>query len=80
MTEPLQPAYVLLEDGTWGVKIRPTDPGTWRGILDMTPTVAAAIGHTGFGQVKVWPVYVPAKTMIVKPVKGRRAQLRRPGV
>lgn len=77
------PYGALLEDGTWAVKIRASDPGTWRGIADMTPAVAKAIGHTGFGRVKVWPVFIPAKRMIVTPVKKpkvRRSRVDRVGV
>lgn len=77
------PYGALLEDGTWTVKIKHADPGTWRGIADMTPAVAQAIGHTGYGRVKVWPIYVPKKRMIVAPVKApkdRRKHVDRTGV
>ena len=40
-------------DTRWTTKIRPDDPGTWRGILDMTTSVRDAIGHSGWGQVTV---------------------------
>ncbi len=49
-------AYVYDDSGskTWVVKIKPTDPGTWRGILDMSPKVSNDIGHNGFEPVRIW--------------------------
>jgi hypothetical protein len=60
------PYGALLEDGSWVVKVKKSDPGTWRGITDLTPAVAAAIGHNGFEKVKTWVMYTPAKKMVVK--------------
>jgi hypothetical protein len=77
------PYGALLEDGTWVLKIRAHEPGTWRGIADLTPSVAAAIGHNGFERVRTWPIYTPKKKMIVKPVKKktkRALRVERPSV
>lgn len=68
------PYGALLEDGTWVLKIRADDPGTWRGIADLTPSVAAAIGHSGYEQVRTWAIYIPAKKLIVKPVKKKKTK------
>ena len=48
-------AYVY-EDGNrkWVVKKRRSDPGEWRGILDMSPNVSISIGHNGFERVRIW--------------------------
>lgn len=48
-------AYIY--EGTqrkWVVKKRRSDPGEWRGILDMTQDVSLAIGHNGFEKVRIW--------------------------
>ena len=77
------PYGATMEDGAWGLKIRKTDPGVWRGIADLTPSVAKAIGHTGYERVRIWPVYVPTKKLIVKPKKTpkrRPARTNRVGV
>ena len=37
----------------WTVKRRRSDPGRWRGLLDVTPAVAAAIEHDGWDRVRV---------------------------
>jgi hypothetical protein len=66
------PYGAIMDDGTWGLKIRPSDPGRWRGIADLTPTVSAAIGHRGYERVKIWPVYIPDQKMIIKPKKPKK--------
>jgi len=38
----------------WVVKKRRSDPGEWRGILDMSPDVSISIGHNGFEHVRIW--------------------------
>lgn len=42
--------------GKWVLKRRVDDPGGWRGIADLTPSVAQAIGHNGFEQVDIFVV------------------------
>lgn len=77
------PYGALLEDGTWVVKIKKTDPGTWRGIVDLTPAVAAAIGHKGFEKVRIEPVYTPKKKLVIKTKKTkpkRKVREQRPNV
>lgn len=36
-----------MHEGKWRLKIRSSDPGTWRGIADLSPGTAAAIDHNG---------------------------------
>ena len=62
------PYGALLADGTWVVKIKPTDPGVWRGIADLAPAVAAAIDHNGFERIRLWVVHVPARPIRVNRV------------
>lgn len=50
----------------WYIKIRKDDPppdhlcpsgdcyGKWRGVIDMAPGTARALGHPGWGYVRVW--------------------------
>lgn len=47
---------IIESDGQkrWGLKIKYTDPGRWRGILDMTPAVAADMHHRGFEMIRYW--------------------------
>lgn len=37
----------------WFIKRHRREAGTWRGIADLTPAVAEAIGHKSFGRVKI---------------------------
>lgn len=48
------PFGARLESGSWGFKIRQTDPGTWRGIVDLAPAVATALDHNGRERVRVY--------------------------
>lgn len=62
------PYGALLPSGEWAMKIRESDPGQWRGMIDLGPTVANALQLNG--REKVWAIYE-------KPVKrlfGRRAE------
>ncbi len=45
------PYGALLADGTWHVKRRASDPGVWRGIVDLTPPVFAALEARSFDKV-----------------------------
>lgn len=38
----------------WVIKIKKSDPGQWRGVIDMSQDVADEIGHNGFERVRVW--------------------------
>ena len=46
--------YGAILDGSWLIKRKPTDPGKWRGCVDLTPDMAKAIGHKGFDTVRVF--------------------------
>lgn len=48
------PYGALLNDGTWVLKLRRSDPGRYRGCLDLTPPVSAALSHGGFEPVSAW--------------------------
>jgi hypothetical protein len=41
------PFGAILPDGEWGFKIRPSEPGVWRGIIDLSPAVAEALDFNG---------------------------------
>lgn len=56
------PFGALLEDGKWVIKIRRSDPGRWRGILDVSPGVQKLIGGTGWDRVKIKRVELPDLT------------------
>jgi hypothetical protein len=47
------PFGAVLPDGKWGVKIRKAEPGVWRGIIDLAPAVAEALGHNGLEPVRI---------------------------
>lgn len=49
------PYGALLPSGEWAMKIRESDPGQWRGMIDLGPTVANALQLNG--REKVWAVY-----------------------
>jgi len=36
------------------VKIHKSEPGDWRGILDLSPAVAEALGHNGRERIRVF--------------------------
>jgi hypothetical protein len=41
------PFGARLANGKWTLKISRADPGVWRGVLDLSPAVARALGHNG---------------------------------
>lgn len=47
------PYGALLPSGRWVIKRRASDPGVWRGVLDVLPPVAARLGLTGLDPVIV---------------------------
>ena len=48
------PFGAILPTGQWGVKIHKSDAGDWRGILDLSPAVAEALGHNGRERIRVF--------------------------
>jgi hypothetical protein len=48
------PFGAILPTGEWGVKIHKNEPGDWRGILDLSPAVAEALGHNGRERIRVF--------------------------
>lgn len=48
------PYGAILPSGRWGVKIRKRQPGVWRGVIDLSPAVARALGHNGFERIDVY--------------------------
>ena len=48
------PFGAILPSGEWGVKIRPSQPGTWRGVIDLAPAVAQALDHNGREKVQLF--------------------------
>jgi len=49
-----RPTIAILPTGEWGVKIHKNEPGDWRGILDLSPAVADALGHNGRERIRVF--------------------------
>lgn len=47
------PYGAIMDDGSWGKKIRRSDEGKWRGCVDMTPALSRAIGHNGYEEVEI---------------------------
>ncbi len=41
------PFGAVLPDGAWGLKLRKSEPGDWRGIIDLSPAVADALDFNG---------------------------------
>jgi hypothetical protein len=48
------PFGAILPSGSWGMKIKRTQPGEWRGILDLAPAVADALGHNGRERIRIF--------------------------
>lgn len=56
---------ILVDDDnqkTWTLKISASDPGRWRGILDMSPAVSNELNHNGLERIRYW-VYNPLQTL-----------------
>jgi rare lipoprotein A (peptidoglycan hydrolase) len=53
------PFGAKLETGGWGMKIRKSDPGKWRGIIDLSPAVANALDHNGRERVRLYYKALP---------------------
>jgi rare lipoprotein A (peptidoglycan hydrolase) len=52
------PFGAKLDSGKWGFKIRRSDPGRWRGVIDLSPAVAEALDHNGREKVRLY--YAPS--------------------
>jgi hypothetical protein len=48
--------YGAIHEGEWTLKRKKSEPGNWRGCLDMTPRLTEILGHDGYGKVRVWTV------------------------
>jgi hypothetical protein len=48
------PFGAIMPTGSWGVKMTRHQPGNWRGILDLAPAVAKALGHNGRERIRVF--------------------------
>jgi len=48
------PFGAKLDSGEWAFKIKKSDPGKWRGIIDLTPAVAEALDHNGRERVRLF--------------------------
>jgi len=47
------PYGAIMDDGSWAKKIRPSDEGTWRGCVDMTPALSKVLQHSGWDNVVI---------------------------
>jgi hypothetical protein len=47
------PFGAILPSGDWGVKIHANEPGSWRGLIDLSPAVANALLHNGRERVRI---------------------------
>ncbi len=43
-------------EGSWVLKRHRSEPGKWRGCVDLTPALGQAIGHNGREPVRLWVV------------------------
>jgi hypothetical protein len=48
------PFGAILPSGQWGMKIRSSEPGDWRGVLDLSPAVSQALGHNGRERIRIF--------------------------
>lgn len=48
--------YGAINEGKWMIKHRASDPGKWRGCLDLTRKASKALGHNGFESIMYAPV------------------------
>jgi len=48
--------YGAIHDGSWVLKRRRSDPGRWRGVLDLSLGVAIRLGHRGLERVRLQPL------------------------
>lgn len=48
------PFGAILPSGQWGMKIHASQPGDWRGVLDLAPAVANALGHNGRERIRIF--------------------------
>jgi rare lipoprotein A (peptidoglycan hydrolase) len=53
------PFGAKLETGAWGMKIHKSDPGQWRGVIDLSPAVADALDHNGRERVRLYYKALP---------------------
>jgi hypothetical protein len=61
------PFGAILPNGEWGLKIRPDEPGTWRGIIDLAPAVADALDFNGRERLQV--VYQQPRRRRARPTE-----------
>jgi hypothetical protein len=66
------PYGALDADGVWHVEIKLKPGSRRRGILDLTPTVFAALGMRGMSPVRSWVISVPAKPLRIRAARKRR--------
>lgn len=52
--------FGAMHEGRWRMKIKASDPGRWRGIVDLSPGTAKAIDHNGWERVMLEVVELPA--------------------
>jgi rare lipoprotein A (peptidoglycan hydrolase) len=53
------PFGAQLDTGEWSFKIRASDPGRWRGVIDLSPAVADALDFNGRERVRLYYKTLP---------------------
>lgn len=48
------PFGAVADNGKWTFKFQKSDPGQWRGVVDLSPAVAAALDHNGRERVRLY--------------------------
>ena len=53
------PFGAVADNGKWTFKFRQKDPGQWRGVVDLSPAVSAALDHNGRERVRLYYKDIP---------------------
>ncbi len=48
------PYGAIMKSGRWHIKRHEKDPGTWRGLIDLSPSMAKALAFNGFENVRLF--------------------------
>lgn len=71
--------YGAIHEGEWVLKRKRSEPGKWRGCADLTPNLAAILGHDGFDRVRIWRLKIhnhPKPRRRNKRFKGKKGSVQ----